>query len=58
MHGKSWIQGSRVNHPLPIFCENTTDRDYNFFPDPSSSIYDRSLIGQTGTTHSVLCLAV
>ena len=36
----------------------TSDRDRHFFPDPSSSNSDRFEIGQTGTTHSLLCLAV
>ena len=36
----------------------TSDIDRNIFPDPSSSISDHSEIGQTGTTHSWLCLDV
>ena len=36
----------------------TSDRDRHFFRDPSSSISDRSQIDQTGTTTTLLCLAV
>ena len=39
-------------------CMGTSDIDRHIFPDPSSSISDPSQIGQTGTTHSLLCLAV
>ena len=35
-----------------------SDIDRHFFPDPSSSISDRLQIGQTGSTHSLLYLAV
>ena len=35
-----------------------SDRDRHFFRDPSSSISDRSQIDQTGTTTTLLCLAV
>ena len=40
------------------FGTETSDIDRHIYPDPSSSISDPSQIGQTGTPHSLPCLAV
>ena len=40
------------------FGTETSDIDRHIYPDPSSSISDPSQIGQTGTTHTLLHLAV
>ena len=46
-----------VNHLARTSICNS-DKDRYFFLDPSSSISDRSQIDQTGTTTTLLCLAV
>ena len=43
---------------LPQHEVATSDIDRHIYPDPSSSISDPSQIGQTGTPHSLPCLAV
>ena len=45
----------KIYVPVYIYI---SDIDRHFFPDPSSSISDRLQIGQTGSTHSLLYLAV
>ena len=48
----------RRPYDMRITPKMSSDRECHFFQDPSSSISDWSKIGQTGTMHSLLCLAV
>ena len=51
-----WALNQSLNNMS--ICKAISDIDPHFFRDPSLSISDRSQIGQTGTTHSLLCVTV